>query len=377
MKYLKLFENWLNEDNQNKDALLTLSKIFKDSGLQVGGQNDIVTIYSNQIPLGDNVSFSFGFDLLDNVNPSNKSLKDGITLKTALEGTNQYAGGRWTLNPMSIINCKIPLAEAQQVKSIVETKFKEYLQEYGFLTFVGGDAGYELMYNGKYGHYWEDGRTSFKTKDMKKAFSKEEIAKLKKNIGQGRVVLEKILKEIESVGKNLFAFEIKNASSLPSSYKLASASSKDQYSVFGGSHTESTESVAKYIQEKLRMIHQKREIESEIQWFNDQPDRGRLNNYLYVAISYALGKATFIETLYKSEKNTLAIAGIYANTENKYLAEIKKSWPTIEENIRLAYGLPMDYDMKNYTPGGFSTERMRLKDTENTEDIENTIEDTE
>jgi hypothetical protein len=82
----------------------------------------------------------------------------------------------------------------------------------------------------------------------------------------------------------------------------------------------------------------------------ESPSIAKLNAILYGAVSYALAKASFIEEFYTSEKYALGIVGIYGNTQNQYMAEIEKTWTTIQENIRLAYSLPNEYEMKSFAP---------------------------
>lgn len=378
MKYLKLFENWLNEADANtdKNTMDVYFQYFKKLGLEAvyttegGGGIKLISPDSKAIDLGKDIKNKFDVFLLDNSNPSNKKLKNGITLTADMS----YPGvdwSRWTLNPMDIINCKLSLSEAQQIKSFLQTKFSEYLATYGAVTLEGGMA-YGVYYNGKYSKYWENGTTSWNVKPMRQTFTKEDIKAMKKNAVEGRRFLEKMLTELENMGKNFFAYEFKKASGFPSGYKLTASLSKDQSSAWGGDYNLSTADLLKNIQE----IHG--EMKYKFDSIMESPSIAKLNAILYGAVSYGLAKASFIEEFYTSEKYALGIVGMYGNIQNQYMAEIEKTWNTIQDNIKLAYSLPNTYNMESFAPLNLRKGEIRdILNDEPTDKMKDEMEDEE
>lgn len=345
MKYLKLFENWLNEASADSEVIKNFTSIFETNGFNVNMDNSVIKCKPQNISfdtLSSNISYNYEMEILDSKNPSNQNLKDGITLKTSINFPNTYSDGRWTLDPMDILNCKTTLNEAIAVKELIKSKFSEYLNKYGFMRLSEGGSS-EVCFNGKWAKYYVSGiGDTWDSKDLKSKFTPEEIKIMKKHPNEGRRFLEELLKEVESVGQNLFKFELEKSSPLTPGYKLTSATSKDQSSVWDGGKTYnlSTASLAKGISEfKFHLANKYTKDASNFDISTRNPSDAGLNNNFYVAISYALGKAAMIETLYSKPTLTLALAGIYGNSENQYQPQVAANWNNISNNMQLALGV--------------------------------------
>lgn len=344
MKYLKLFENWLNEASANSEAIKNFIPIFENNGFNVDMDNSVIKCrpHVSFDTLSSNISYNYEMEILDSKNPSNQNLKDGITLKTNISFPNTYSDGRWTLDPMDILNCKTSINEAIAVKELIKSKFSEYLNKYGFMRLSEGGSS-EVCFNGKWAKYYESGTgDTWNAKDLKSKFTPEEIKIMKKHPNEGRRFLEDLLKEVESIGQNIFKFELERSTPLTPGYKLASATSKDQPNVWDGGRISnlSTSSLAKGISEfKFSLANKYKKDASDFEISLRNPTDAGLNNNLYVAISYALGKAAMIETIYSKPTLTLALAGIYGNSENQYQPQVAANWDNISKNIQLALGV--------------------------------------
>lgn len=338
MKYLKLFESWLNEAKTNPESFKRFETKLKTKGFSVGEDSGV--IWANTIldyaPMAPNVTCSLELNFFDSKNPSNKRLMDGITLKPSMICGSATTNCRWTLNPIEVLTAnETILQEAIAVKELIKSKFAEYVSKYGWL-YVDAGMTYDVCFNGKWGGYWEDGTTSWDVKPMRKTFSKEEIKTMKLNAKAGLKVLEGITKEIESMGKNLFKFELGVSGALPTAYKLCSSVSKD-----------TTPNRAMYAKDLQNFI-----TEVKKGYKDGSPTSAGLNNDLYRAILYAMGKALLIEMLYdKKSKLILDVAGIYGNSENKYKPEILAKWGDISNNMQMALGVNPK-ELNKYAPDG-------------------------
>lgn len=344
MKYIKLFENWINEASNNLETINTFTEIFSKNGFNVNMDNGVIkcspTQYDN---IFSNITSSYEMEILDSKNPSNQNLKDGITLKTNLQFPKSFIGGRWTLDPMDIFNLSIPKDEAESVKKLIENKFSEYLNTYGFMILRPGGSS-EVCFNGKWASYYEAGSgDTWNAKDLKSKFTPEEIKIMKSHKTKGRLALEELLKEVESIGKNIFKFELEKSTELRPGYKLTSATTKNQVNVWKGGESVnlSTSSLAKGIQDFLWDLKNNR--------LSDSPETAGLNNSLYTAISYALGKASMIDTLYSTPKLTLALAGIYGNSVNQYQPQVAANWSTISNNMQIALNISPE-ELQQFKP---------------------------
>lgn len=338
MKYLKLFESWLNEAKTNPESFKRFETKLKSKGFSVGEQSGTIWLTTNMQyeQMAPNVTCSLELNFFDSLNPSNKRLMDGITLKPSMNCGSGFADCRWTLDPLEILTAnETILQEAKAVKELIKSKFGEYVSKYGWLYVVAGMT-YDVCFNGEWGSYWDQGSTGWDVKSLRKTFSKEQIKTMKLNAKSGLRVLEGITKEIESMAKNLFKFELGVSGSLPTAYKLCSSLSKDK-----------TPDRALYAKDLKSFI-------SEVKGgrLDSTPTGAGLNNDLYRAIAYAMGKAIFIEMLYdKKSKLILDVAGIYGNTENKYKPEVLAKWGDISNNMQMALGVNPK-ELNKYAPDG-------------------------
>lgn len=348
MKYVKLFESWLNEAEA---GTVTIPDQYKKSpagtsisvpGIAFPGDGN-----APEYDLGKGYKMKFSINPLDTQTPSNKKVSGGITFKTNFESKpNANVTGRWTIDPVAFLSLVEKKDQAAKIKAAVESKMKEILEKYSVIPVSTG--GYDMTFDGKEVSFYSGpsgGKTEYEG-DLKKALNKDQITTLKKFINEGVPELKKALAEIENQNSDFFSYEIKAASALPSGMKLLGVHP------VGDDPTQfNPKEIADKIKEyEYRMKNSPKMMKDELIGTHITLATGILS-----ALTYAWGKASAIENLASKPDAFLYLVGLYGNTENKFLAEVSTNWDKMK-NIAKANGAK-EKEVEKYAPKPLSTKQ--------------------
>jgi hypothetical protein len=331
MKYVKLFESWINEA-EKIEVPKDLSSILKIDGISGPGLYNPM----KEIKVSDNVILTYDVQLLDTNNPSNKNVSSGITINGRLQGNTQgksaSTGGRWTLNPLGLIEMTNKKDEAASLKNKIETSIKSMNEKYGIPISY---EGYKFAYKGKFVDYYsgEGQDNDFTNKAIKKSLSEEEISDLKVSLDKGLKEITDLLEEIEKTGASIFATEIKLGAPLPTGMKLLGAFPKDG---IGG--TINPSDTAGWLKRYKNDLSNKKWIGARL----------AVMSGIAGAIAYAYAKCSVIEKMANDPKIMLAINATYGNTDNKFASEIYNDWEKVK-NIAKSLGAK-EQEIERYAP---------------------------